>query len=332
MAHLMTEEDRMYSVRKAPWHLGKGTNVEVLDTAPETRIDRLEASGQNWLVEEQDVYRVDELDRVARIPGWKMIVRQDTQGILNVGRDSYEIIQNVVGHELFEILAKGAPLDDGTGGTTKSGAVCYLSARIDEPLIVTGDNSPIFPYIVVTWAHDGSGAMQARSTSVRPVCWNTVSYSELQAKRAGTNFTFRHTKNVLDRIEEAKQVIAGAKSDTAAFVELSNELAAITVTDEQRGEFIERFIPAPATTAVISDRVLDNINEARAKVQGIFDSETIPEEHRNTAYGLVTAGVEYLDHLRGYRNQDTYLGRTLLRDEPLKSRLLPMVRDLVSVA
>jgi phage/plasmid-like protein (TIGR03299 family) len=341
MGHEMSKTDQMYSVREAPWHLGQGTNVLMLDTTPETRSDRIRFSGQDWIVEEQDVYRnltgngqtllVDGQPNFRKLPGWKMIVRGDTQDILHVSKDSYEVVQNVVGHELFEALAKGARLDDGTGGTTKSGAVCYLSARIDEPLWVTGDNSPIFPYVVVTWAHDGSGAIQARTTSVRPVCWNTVSYSEIQASRAGTNFTFRHTRNVLDRIDEAKQVIAGAKSDTAAFVELSNELAEIEITDAQRSEFVELFIPAPATTAVISDRVLDNINEARGKVRSIFDSETIPEVHRNTAYGLVQAGVEYLDHLRGYRNADTYLGRTLLRDEPLKSKLIPLVRELVKV-
>jgi hypothetical protein len=39
-------------------------------------------------------------------------------------------VQNVVGHELFEALSKGARLDDGTGGTIKGGAVCYLTARL----------------------------------------------------------------------------------------------------------------------------------------------------------------------------------------------------------
>lgn len=331
----MTSSDQMYSVRIAPWHYGSGTNVSLLETAPENRSERIRLSGQDWLVEEQDVFRAIEREaeqQYKKLPGWKMLVRGDTQDILHVSKDTYEVIQNVVGHEVFEALAKGARLDDQTGGTTKNGALCYLSARLDEPVQVNGDDSLIFPYIVVTWAHDGSGALQGRSTSVRPVCWNTVSASELQAVRAGTNFTFRHTKNVLDRVEEAKRIISGARSDTAAFVELSNELAAQAVTDEQREEFVQRFIPAPATDVVISDRVLDNINEARDKVRGIFDSETIPEAHRNTAYGLVQAGVEYLDHLRGYRNADTYLGRTLLRDEPLKSKLVPMVRELVSAS
>ena len=76
--------------------------------------------------------------------------------------------------------------------------------------------------------------------------------------------------------------------------------------------------------------MLDNILRERVKVRAIFDGPTIPEAHRYTAYGLVQAGIEYLDHLRAFRNSDTYLGRTLLRDEPLKRKLVPMVRELAA--
>jgi phage/plasmid-like protein (TIGR03299 family) len=333
MAHAMTSSDQMYSVREAPWHLGRGTNVEILDTAPETRSERLRLSGQDWLVNESDVYRRRDGEfgvTYPKLPGWKVLDRSDTGDILHVAKDSYAVVQNIVGHELFEILSKGARLDDGTGGTVKSGAVCYLSARIDEPAFVKGDPSPTFPYVVVTWSHDGSGAVRARRTSIRVVCWNTISFSEAEAARTGREFTFRHTKSIHDRIEDAKEVLAGARDDTKAFVELANELAEIAVTDEQREEFVQIFIPKPEAD-VVSDRVLDNISRARLQVRSIFDSETIPEAHRNTAYGLVQAGVEYLDHLRGFRNADTYLGRTLLRDEPLKAKLVKTVRELVTV-
>ncbi len=338
MGHEMTESDRMYSVREAPWHMGTGTNVLMLDTAPETRMLRIDAAGQGFTVEESDVYlKVDyaagepgqPTATFPKVDGWKALTRSDTGDILNVARGSYEVVQNVVGHELFEALSKGAELDDGTGGTVKGGAVCYLSARVDEPQLVTGDDSPIYPYVVVMWTHDGSGALQARRTSVRPVCWNTISFGEAEARRAGRNFTFRHTKNVLARIEEAKRVIAGAREETSAFVELANELARMPVTDEQREQFVTTFIPKPEAE-VISDQVLDNILSERSKVRGIFEGPTIPEAHRNTAYGLVQAGIEYLDHLRAYRNADTYLGRTLLRDEPLKKKLVPMVRKLAT--
>jgi Domain of unknown function (DUF932) len=121
-----------------------------------------------------------------------------------------------------------------------------------------------------------------RRTSVRPVCWNTISLGEAEARRSGRNFTFRHTKNVLARIEEAKRVIAGAREETAAFVELANELAWMSVSDEQRERFVTTFIPKPEAE-VISDQVLDNILRERAKVRAIFDGPTIPEAHRNTA-------------------------------------------------
>jgi hypothetical protein len=47
---------------------------------------------------------------------------------------------------------------------------------------------------------------------------------------------------------------------------------------------------------------------------------------RGSAYGLVQAAGEYLDHARSYRTQDSYLGRTLLRPEPLKAKAVALAR------
>src|SRR6266511_113908 len=187
MPHEMTEHDQMYSVREAPWHMGSGTNVLMLDAAPETRVVRIEVAGHAFTVEESDVHlrkeqpAQDDMEpdvTFQKVEGWKALTRSDTCDVLHVARGSYEVVQNIVGHELFEALSVGARLDDGSGGTVKAGAVCYLSARVDEPQTVNGDDSPIYPYVVVLWTHDGSGALQARRTSVRPVCWNTISFGK----------------------------------------------------------------------------------------------------------------------------------------------------------
>jgi phage/plasmid-like protein (TIGR03299 family) len=337
MSHEMTELDQMYSVRLAPWHMGMGTNVVMLDTAPDSRPERMACAGHDFIVEQFPIYRDSRIgftgdgEQYTHIDGWNMLARDDTGDVLHVAKDTYQIVQNDVGHEIFEALSDGASLDDGTGGTVKNGALCYLSARVDEEYKVNGDNSVICPYIVVTWTHDGTGAFQSRATSVRPVCWNTISAGEMQAKSTGRNFTFRHTKNILERIEDAKLVIAGARQDTLKFIELGNELAAIAINNQVREQFIEWFIPMPESKFVISDRVIDNILDARVNLRNIFNSPTIPDEHRYTAYGLMQAGIEYLDHIRTYRNHSTYLGRTLLRDEPMKKKLVPMIRELVKV-
>lgn len=73
------------------------------------------------------------------------------------------------------------------------------------------------------------------------------------------------------------------------------------------------------------------MEHARQAVRGILASPTT-EGIRGTAYELVQAGVEYADHLRGYRSQGTYLSRTMLRPEPLKHRTLQLVRELVTAS
>jgi hypothetical protein len=78
--------------------------------------------------------------------------------------------------------------------------------------------------------------------------------------------------------------------------------------------------------------VQSNVAKAEAKVKALFDGPTIPEAHRFTAYGLHMAGVEYLDHVRKAQSPESHVGRTLLRDEPAKARLTPLIRDIVASA
>ena len=324
--HEMTVNDAMYSVRIAPWHQSLGTNVLILDSNPETREQRIAAANHDWLVLESPVFDSE----YRQVEGWNMLQRSDTSDVLNITANSYEVVQNVVGHELFEALINGNTLDDGTGGTTRNGRVCYLSARIDEPRHVIGDDSPVYPYVGVLWSHDKSTGIQAFRTTVRMVCYNTIRLAELSSKAAGRNYTFKHTTNVLDRIDECKLVISGARDETIQFIAIANELGLIPISAQQRDQFIQRLIPMPPVTFV-SDRVAHNVDEARLAIATLFSGPTIPEQHKDTGYGLLQAGIEYLDHLRGYQNSDTYLGRTLLREEPMKRRLVPIIKDIARV-
>ena len=336
MAHGYEATDRMFSVREVPWmrSLLRDDQVAVLSEYP-GRAAAMALAGLEWTVEETDLHR--KLDRFGtftfpKLAGWKALYRSDTQDVLHVAKDSYEIVQNIVGFEIAEALlgADQAVLYE-TGGSVKGGRQCFLSLRVNEPVTITGDNSPQFPFVVVTWTHDGSGSFNARNVSVRPVCMNTISAGEAEGARTGRQFTFRHTKNVLAKIDDAKRALSGVREEHAAFVEIANELAEISISDETRERFVRTFVPMPEAD-IISDRVRDNIETARAAVRGLFVGQTIPEAHRNTAYGLLLAGGEYLDHIRASRNSDTYLGRTILRDEPLKAKLIPQIRELVSTS
>jgi phage/plasmid-like protein (TIGR03299 family) len=261
------------------------------------------------------------------LKGWKALEHSTEGNVLNVVRSSYEIIQNSVGWDIVDaIVGEGAKYE--TGITLKDGAVCLVTAWLDEPVTISGDDSVTLPYLVVRWTHDGSGSLVARSTSVRVVCANTDEASAAEARRNKTEFVFRHTKHVSKRIEDAKLALRGVRDDFAAFTALSEELARIPVTREQRELFVTSFLPMPPE-ALISDRVVSNVETARAAVRNLFNGPTIPEAHKLTAYGLRLAGIEYLDHLRGYRSTDTYVGRQLLRTEPAKVKLTGLIKEVV---
>jgi hypothetical protein len=91
--------------------------------------------------------------------------------------------------------------------------------------------------------------------------------------------------------------------------------------------FLADFIPEPPAE-IVSYRVRGNIERARKVFSHLYLDSVTTEAHRGTALGLIDASVEYLDHVRGYRNRDTLLGRTLLRTEPLKARALTLVREV----
>jgi phage/plasmid-like protein (TIGR03299 family) len=342
--------DQGFMVREPAWH---GLGV-VLDEYP-GREEAMRLAGHDFVIVEKPI-SIDGQPTA----GWKGLVKQaapvpcdcdaekwaslglanpcvkcDGTGtveapsngaVLNVTKESYGVVQNDIGWDIVDaIVGEGAKYE--TGITLKSGAVCSVLACLPEPTTIPGDDSEILPWVNVAWSHDGSTSITARSTSIRTVCSNTQSASEAQGKRLGTDFTFRHTKKVMDRIEDAKMALQGVRDNHVVYMDLARELATIPVTKDQRELFVNQFLPMPPD-ALISDRVKCNVEEARGEVRALFSGQTIPEAHELTAYGLHLAGTEYLDHLRGSRSPETKFGRSLLRDEPAKMKLTKLIREV----
>lgn len=315
-----------FFVREPAWHnLGV-----VLDDYP-GRDEAMRLAGHDFDIVERPVY-VGTSDVIAyptaRVDGLKALVRSDTGKVFNVVNQSYGVVQNSVGWDIVDALV-GEGIKYETGLTLRDGAVCSVLAWLDEPVTIPGDNSEILPWVNVAWTHDGSGAVTARPTSIRTVCWNTQSAAEAQGRKYDREFTFRHTKNVMARIEDAKMAMKGIRESHEEYIELARELATIPITRSQRDLFVGLFLPMP-TEALISDRVKGNVEEARGALRRLFESESIPEAHRFTAYGLHLAGGEYLDHVRGFRNKETLFGRSLLRREPAKAKLTSLIREVVA--
>jgi phage/plasmid-like protein (TIGR03299 family) len=263
------------------------------------------------------------------LPKEQRILRNDTRRHLRTEPNSFEIVRVQEMWEVVEAVAqREGKVHLRTGGTFDYGVQLWALAELDEPWQAPGDPSLTYPYVVFLNSIDRNGACKCVNTNVRVVCANTFGAADAQGRATGREFSFRHTRGVHDRIEQAKAAMQGLRADTQAFQQLAAELAAIPVNDRQRELFVVEFIPKPPET-IISKRVAHNVEEARSAVRGIFASKT-SDGIRGTALELVYGAGEYLDHVRGYRSTATLLRRQLLQPEPFKAQAIKLARRVAA--
>lgn len=319
--------ESMFSVREMPWH----RQGEVLSDYPGSWAEARKLAGLNWEPVTSAVYVVTGLGPDGRehfepVEGWKCIARSDTGAVLSLNRDSYTVIDHSEMGEIVEAVLTQPNVKWETAGVLDCGRAVWCLALLDEPITLPGDDSLTLPYLAITNRHDGTGACALRATAVRIVCANTFRAAELEGDRTGTTFSFIHKASWRNRIEEAREAVTGARREMRRYQELACELLDIRISTRQRELFVTQFVPMPPD-GLVTDRVARNVEEARKALRLLFESQTT-EQVAGTAYGLVQAAGEYLDHVRTARSWETKLNRTLIRPEPLKQRALTLVREI----
>jgi phage/plasmid-like protein (TIGR03299 family) len=266
--------------------------------------------------------------------GHQAIVRDDTSEVLAVPSDSYSLITHRDMGEIIEaVLEADSAVRFETAGSCRGGRQVWALAYLDEPYNVPGDDSAIYPFLALLNSHDGSASCQLTYTDVRVVCWNTWNAAAEQGERAGTRYVFRHTGDTAAKIAEAKTALGQLREDSRRTQELFLALAQTPVDDSQVKTFAELFLPSPRDVGELcTDRVHANVTKARGTFERLYGEAETTEGIRGTAYGLLQASTEYLDHVRGFRTRDSYLGRTLLKPEALKARALNLIHEVTVAA
>lgn len=314
MAHEITDRDNMFTVRQPAWH-GLGVVLPEYGTREELQplVHGWEPITTPIFVEEPVIENDGPNILHAEVPGFQAVRRSDTSEVLGVVSDTFGVVSNSEMWDIAEAIegeAKGEVMFE-TGGSLKGGAKVWLLIRLRDPLVFPGDEETgTIPYYSLQNSHDGSGSFRGQATMTRIVCDNTAQMADLDARQRGTQFVFRHTKNVSDRIEEARQALAGWRESITGYRMLAEHLGAERIERSQAREFMERFIPEPPPSTA-SDRVMLNVQEARAQWQGIWAGEA-NERIRDSRWGLVQASVEYLNHARRAHSRESRFRRAYL--------------------
>lgn len=264
--------------------------------------------------------------------GHQAIVRDDTWAVLATPTDSYKLIQHSQMGELLEAYTEawtkaGAAVKFETAGSIRGGALVWALVWLDEPYTIPGDDSPTYPFAALLNSHDGSAACKLLPTQVRIVCWNTWRAAEAEGDRHGHQVVLRHTGDVGARVEDAKASLAGMRDEAKDWAMLATDLAGININDAVVATFLDEFIPIPEGA---SERTRANRAARQATFRGLWTESPTVAALPDTAYKLVQAAGEYLDHLRPFRSPDTYLARTMFSNEPIKGGAVKLVRQLAA--
>jgi phage/plasmid-like protein (TIGR03299 family) len=365
---MSADVEKMFSVRQSVWWQGTSEDhgqATILSDHP-TWAEARVLAGLDWDPQAEDLYRpadlvamreqfskiifdaemtaqeqIDAMMAAAEgaqkiVSGWKHVGRSDTDATLACTQDTYSLITNGDFGEIFEAVLGQDNVKFETGGSLEGGRKVWMLALLDEPIQLPGDASLTYPYLALMSRHDAMGGTVLRPTNVRIVCRNTFNMSELDSEgkgvRRGDNgtFTFVHRGDWRQRFEQARTAVGMAREQAQAYQALAADLLVIKTSKTVTAKFVNTFIPAPPA-GMASDRVLANVEASRDKLREIIASSTVAGAGiGGTAYGLVQAAGEYLDHARQARTWETKLNRTLLTPETLKGKAVKIVRELVS--
>lgn len=276
-----------YAFREAEgagWH---GLGNPVADGASVE--DWTTAAGMEWLIKRSRVRYGDGANQ-RTIDDSHVLFRSDTKDHLGIVSARYQIVQprEVLG--FFRDLARAGGLELSAAGTIYGGRRFWATARIGEASPVSIKDK-VGGYLLLSTSADGSLATEARLTSIRVVCRNTLAMARGDGK-AAIRVTHRSTF-------DADAVKRDMGLNTAAWDSFRHSLTRLANKPvvEQQAEEIVAGLFAAQDSQTARDKARDSAGWG--KVLTLFTGAAKGSELdgvQGTAYGLLNAVTEYADH------------------------------------
>lgn len=168
----------------------------------------------------------------------KVNFRDDTFASLGVVGNRYQVIQPRQSFEWMQDLTDKYDLIWETAGAIDDGRKIFICVKLPETVIVDaeGINDEIQIFLAVFDSYDGNSKHESVVTPWRPLCRNTERWAR---RDAVTRWGVRHTKNALQRLEEARRNMGLTLAYTERFAEEENQLARIDMEIDAFKAFID---------------------------------------------------------------------------------------------
>jgi phage/plasmid-like protein (TIGR03299 family) len=283
MAHQLTQRKNGFiefaasGNRSEVWHklgqyLPEGQSIEQWQVA----------AGMDWEIFESNV-RYQTPEGITVDPSRKVLYRSDGFDVLSVVSDEYCVVQPKQVLEFFREFTEINQMKLSAAGTLFGGKRFWAIAELDKSAeIVDGDT--INGYLLLTTSADGTLSTQAKFTSTRVVCNNTLSIA-LNEKGKVVRKTHASEFNA----KEFKVDLGLIDSGWDKFVTNLKNLANQKVSDDFAKEFFAKLALPNGKTPIGLERNVDALMHFYQKGAG-------SEMHYGTKWGVLNAVTEMQTH------------------------------------
>ena len=295
MAHQI---EQMAYVGATPWH---GLGSQLTQKQP-IEIWQREA-GMDWKIQESPVHfkadAIGHLGSIHSFPEQKVLYRSDTKAPLSVVSQRYHTVQPREVLEFYRDLTEISGYELETAGVLKGGRKFWALARTGQDVVLKG-NDQVNGYLLLATSCDGTLATTATPTTVRVVCNNTLTIA-----LDGTSRAIKVPHNTRFDPKAVKKQLGIAVSAWDEFMYRMRHLAERKVQWPEAMSFFLSVLCAPPANSPIPE-VLPN-ERALRKVQSLYEGQgrgSTLQSAKGTAWGLLNAVTEYVDHERRARSSE----------------------------
>lgn len=306
------------SVKEKAWH-GLG---QVVDRHP-TSSEAIQFAGLDYIVEKRPLFTFDTenftgdpdsdiiIPEIA-VPNYFATVRADTEDVLGVVGNDYEVVQNRDAFTFFDAIVGGG---DGiiyeTCGALGKGERIFITAKLPGYIRV-GSDDLIEKYIFLTTSHDGFGSIIAAFTPVRIVCNNTLNAALSNMRNS---VKIRHTQSVKEHLQQAHEVMGISNEMTGALDHIFNRWTKVRITDKEVLKLVQQAM-APSKEVlekIVNDENMDEYsarfnNTVERVCEYAFSNETqqLPTT-KGTLFGAYNAITGYFQNVSSYKDREAKL-------------------------
>ncbi len=290
MAHLV---ESMAYVGDTPWH-GLGNRL----TAHQPIKTWLTEAGMDWHIAQSDVLFNIAPDGLHIRPhaDAKVLYRSDTLEPLSVVSKRYKVVQPDEVLHFYQDLVSAGGFELETAGVLKGGRKIWALAKTGQETALRGGDK-VKAYLLLATSCDGTLCTTAQFTSVRVVCNNT-----LQLAVGNSNGAVKVPHSTQFDPESVKQALGLGLSNWDSFMRSLKELSQRPVSRTEVQDYFRLVLDEPVDETRQAEPS-KNLQQVLALFNGAGMGSDLSSS-RNTAWGLVNAMTEFVDHKRRAKNQD----------------------------